>query len=158
MNSLVQSQFPVLKETMDLRDQLMENLTDADLQYKLPGNNPTLGAICHGMGDIQQSYIDSFKTLKQDWAYHCDDPTLATSIDALKKWYAQLDANFLKTLEELSEEDIQTAIIDRSPEQFPVVIQMHVYREALLIFYGKVVTYFHAMEKPIPPKVIMWIG
>lgn len=158
MNSIVQSQFPVLKETMGLRNQLMENLTDADLQYKLPGNNPTFGALCHRMGEIQQSYIDSFKTLKQDWEYHYDDPTPATSIDALKKWYARLDADLLKTLEDLSEEDIQTAIVDRSEEHFPVTIQMHVYREALLIFYGKVVTYFHAMEKTIPHQVIMWIG
>lgn len=158
MNSIVQTQFPVLKETMGLRDQIMAVLTDTDLKFKLPGSNPTLGVLCHSMGDIQQTYIDSFRSFKQDWTYHCDDPALSTSVDALKKWYADLDAALLKALEGLSEEDIQTAMIDRGHNHFPVMVQLHVYREALLIFYAKVITYFNALEKPVPEQVIMWIG
>jgi hypothetical protein len=51
MNSLVESEFP-LHETQSLRYDLMQMLTDSDLAYKLPGDNPTLGELCRKMGEV----------------------------------------------------------------------------------------------------------
>jgi hypothetical protein len=36
--------------------------------------------------------------------------------------------------------------------------QLDVYREALLIFYGKVTVYLHAIERPLPGQWGDWIG
>ena len=52
MNSLIEEEFP-LRDTQNLRYDLMEVLTDSDLAYKLPGDNPTLGELCRQMGEIE---------------------------------------------------------------------------------------------------------
>jgi len=56
MNTLIEEEFP-LHETQSLRYDLMAALTDADLGYKLPGDNPTLGELCREMDDMEHSYI-----------------------------------------------------------------------------------------------------
>jgi hypothetical protein len=66
MNSLIEDELPGIP---NLRDQLMNMISDQDLAYKLPGLNPTLGELCEEMGHIQQMYINSFKTFKQDRGY-----------------------------------------------------------------------------------------
>lgn len=60
MNSLIESEFP-LHETQRLRYDLLQTLTDSDLAYKLPGDNPTLGALCREIGEVEYSYIQSSK-------------------------------------------------------------------------------------------------
>jgi hypothetical protein len=47
MNSLLEDELP---GTHNLRDQLLGMITDQDLAYKLPGDNPTLGDLCKEMG------------------------------------------------------------------------------------------------------------
>jgi hypothetical protein len=37
-------------------------------------------------------------------------------------------------------------------------IQLHTYREALFIFYGKVTVYLQALGKPLPPQWATWIS
>jgi hypothetical protein len=37
-------------------------------------------------------------------------------------------------------------------------IQLHTYREALFIFYGKVTVYLQALGQPMPPQWATWIG
>jgi hypothetical protein len=60
MNSLVEQELP-LHETQKLRYDLMEWLTDGDLAYKLPGDNPTLGELCREMGAIEHIYIRLYR-------------------------------------------------------------------------------------------------
>ena len=45
MNSLIESEFP-LRLAQRERYELMAVLTDSDLAYKLPGDNPTFGELC----------------------------------------------------------------------------------------------------------------
>ena len=51
MNSLLESEFP-LHATQRLRYDLMQTLTDSDLAHQLPGDNPTVGALCREFGDV----------------------------------------------------------------------------------------------------------
>ncbi|MBZ0301464.1 MAG: hypothetical protein K8J31_17075 [Anaerolineae bacterium] len=156
MNSIVQQQFGVLKQTMVLRDQLMDVLTAQDLAYKLPGNM-TLGELCREMGEVEQSYIDSFKTFRQDWSYRYPEPGIASDLGKLKVWFQSLDAALLNVLEALSEDDIQHKTIDRG-FQPSLTTQLHIYREGLLIFYGKASIYIKALEKPLPGDWPNWIA
>ncbi len=135
----------------------MDMLTDADLPYKLPGDNVTLGALCREMGQVEQSYIDSFKTLKQSFNYAAVDPALDTSVDRLKAWYAKLDEALEAALLALKDTDTQTTIVERG-FPMPLGAQFHTYREALLIFYGKAVCYLRALGKPLSQQMIDWIG
>jgi hypothetical protein len=158
MNVIQREQFNVLHETQALRSQLMELLTDEDLAFTLPGN-PSLGTLCREMGEIQHSYIESFKTFKHDFTYRHDDWTVETQVEPLKIWYEKLDQELETVLRQLTDDDIGKNIIDRGfGMQFPVMVQFHVYRESLLIFYAKVSVYLKALGKPFPTQWRAWIG
>ena len=91
MPKFVTETLDLLDMTDNVRDLLTDLMTDADLAYRLPGDNPTLGELCREMGQVEQSYVDSFKTFKQRFDYPAVDPALETSVTELKVWYQQLD-------------------------------------------------------------------
>jgi hypothetical protein len=146
----------ILHMTTALRTQMMDSLTDADLAFTFP-NNPTLGELCRTMGDVERSYIDSFKTLKQVWNVRNTEPGLDGSVERLKAWYKALDEELLAALTAIPDEDFQTKIVDRG---FPMPLggQFHTYREAILIFCGKCNVYLRTMGKPLPQQWQDWIG
>ncbi len=157
MPGISPAEFDVLHETQAIRTELMNAVTDADLAYRLPGNNPTLGAICREMGQVEQAYIEGFRTLKHRFSYPAVDPALETSVAALKAWYEILDAELESVLQSYADRDIQSIMIDRSWE-VPFGTQFHIYREALLIFYAKATCYLRALGKPLPEQMHSWIG
>jgi hypothetical protein len=157
MNTLVSQEFNILHQTQAIRGELMDVLTDADLAYKLPGDNLTLGQLCVEMGQVQRSYIDSFRTFKQDWSFAAVDSGLERSVARLKGWYRELDAELDSVLIGLDEQQVQAAIIERGFPA-PVRMQFHIYREALLIFYAKAACYLKAMGRPLPKQMSEWIG
>ena len=155
--------YSFFSEYQGLRDQLMEILRDDDLGVRLGGETPSIGALCREIGEIEQSYVDSLRTFRQTFAYRNLDSRLEHSVVALKAWYAELDRDLMAAIEGLSEDDIENRKIIRSdfdegyfaplPKQ-----QLDVYREALLIFYGKVSVYLRAIERPLPEQWRDWIG
>jgi hypothetical protein len=159
MNSIMEEQGAILEQTQALRYQLMEILTDEELRYSPGGANPTLGALCREMGEVQQAYITSFQTFAQDFAYRVEDPELESSVERLAAWFQALDRELKEALEALSEEDIQTRVIDRgSGFILPPLVQLHIYREALLIFYGKASVYLKALDKTLSEQWRAWIA
>ena len=159
MNGIMQTQFPVFEMYRELRDQLMTVLTDDDLQYRPADHSPTLGDLCRGIGEVQHSYIESFRTFTQDFAYRCDVPDIDRKVDKLVAWYGELDGALKEALEALSDEDIEKRQIKRGDDFYlPVHIQLDVYQQALLIFYGKVTVYLDALEKVPPRRFQEWIG
>lgn len=155
-NSLVTGEFGILRETVAIRDQIMAVLTDADLAYRFP-NCPSLGELCREAGETEQSYADSYKTFKQTFDYGQSDPALATSVARLQAWYAELDRDLEGAMAALSEDDVQHRVIDRG-FPMPPRVQLHCYREALLIFYGRAVFYLRALGKPVSEQAQGWIG
>ncbi len=159
MNLIEREHFEMLKMTLALRHQLLEALTDADLAYRLPGNNMTLGELCRENGEIEQAYIDSFKTFKQDFSYRHPDPSIAGSVEKLRAWFKALEAEMETTLRGLTDDDIRGKLVDRGYGFTPPVgVQFHIYREGLLIFYGKASIYLKAMQKPLPGDLATWIA
>lgn len=165
MNSMVREHLPAtyFDEYRALRDQLTEILTDDDLDYRVGGTNASLGALCREIGEIERSYIESFKTFTQDFAYRNDDPRLETSVGALSAWYAELDHDLMAAVEGLTEDEIANRRIVRNDfdiDDFSPLppTQLDIYREALLIFYGKVSVYLRAMGKALPRNWLEWIG
>lgn len=159
MNSIMEEYYPVFEMYQALRNQLMEILTDDELQYDVGGENVTLGVLCREMGEVEHAYIESFKNFKQDFSYRNEEPGLEASVSALTAWYEELDRALRAAIEALSEEDIQNRLIDRGGDfQLPPRIQLEVYKEALLIFYGKVSVYLKALQKPRPQQWQEWIA
>jgi hypothetical protein len=146
-----------------LRDQLMEILGDDDLGLRLGGETASLGMVCREIGEIEHSYVESFTTFRQDLTYRNPDPRLEHSVATLKTWYAELDRDLMAALETLSEDDAANRTIVRSDfavDYFSPLPrkQLDVYKEALLIFYGKVSVYLRVLGKPFPGQWREWIG
>lgn len=156
MNRYMQEKWPWIEGTHGMRSQLIDALSDSDLAFSPGGQNMTLGALCREMGDIEYSYIQSLKTFQQDWSYHNTDAGLESSVAQIKDWYQTLDEEMKATVSALSDEDL-TKIIDRGGFSMPVDLQLDVYLQALLIFFGKATVFLKAMNKPLPqnfPEVI----
>jgi len=159
MNSIMTGYFPAFQEYQAMREQLIATLTDGDLGYTPGGANPPLGALCRDIGEVERAYIDSFKTFVLNFSYRNTTPGLETSVAQLAAWYAVLDADLKATIAGLSEEDIAGRLVDRGGgHQLPPQIQLNVYQEALLLFYGKAVVYLKGMGKPLPQQMQQWIG
>jgi uncharacterized damage-inducible protein DinB len=146
----------ILHSTTALRTHLLELLTDEDLAFRLP-HNPSLGELCRIMGDVQRSYIDSFKTLKQVWDVKNTEVGIETSVARLQAWYQALDEELIAVLTALPAEDFETKSVERG-FPMPLGAQFHTYREALLIFCGKCSVYLQAMGKPLNQQWQDWIG
>lgn len=159
MNSIMTEYYPVFELYQSLRDQLMALLNDGDLAFRPGDNNPTLGALCREMGEVQYAYLQSFKTFKLDFSYRNDEPGLQDSVQQLTTWYEQLDQALKKVVSGLSEEDVSNRMIDRGGDfVLSPRIQLDVYKEALLIFYGKASVYLRMMGKPLPEQWQEWIA
>ena len=159
MNSIMTGYYPTFEMYQALRNQLMDILTDEDLEYSPGGTNPPLGALCRELGEVEYAYIQSFKTFTLDFSYRNPAPGLEQSVARLSGWFADLDSALKATIEGLSEENIQQRVVDRGGGfTLPPQINLSVYNEALLIFYGKVIVYLRASGKTVPQQWADWLG
>ncbi len=161
MNNVQVSQQQMLElyeMVRSLRDELLAVLTDDDLKATLPGENPTLGAVLRELGEVQAAYTDSFKSFTLTWGVRYGEDAEETSIEALRVWFAKLDADTLAALQALSPEDFAGKIVQRDGFEIPVQNNLLVFREGLFITYGKVVCYLKVLGKPLPGRWPLWIG
>jgi hypothetical protein len=158
MNSIMAEYFPTFRLYQALRTELMDSLTNDDLTYAPGGENPPLGALCVEIGEVETAYIQSFQTFTIDFSYRTPLPGLASSVLTLTAWYQGLDAELEATIAGLSEDEVKTRMIDRGGWSLPPLIQLEVYKEALLIFYGKVSVYLKAMGKLRSQQWQEWIA
>jgi uncharacterized damage-inducible protein DinB len=159
MNRIMESYYPVFEMYQALRGQLMESLEDEDLAYSPGGENPSLGTLCKEIGEVERAYIDSFKTFEMDLSYRNPEPGLADSVAKLQAWYAALDEELKATVAALSEETLEERQIYRGLNfSVPLHIQLDIYKEALLIFYGKVSVYLKAMGRVPSEQWQEWIA
>jgi len=156
MNGLMQEQRELLADTQSFRPGMLDQLTDADLAYALPGNL-TLGELCREMGETEHGYVAAFSRFEHEWGYHHDDPAVTVSVDALRTWYERLDAELLAALTAMTDEQIATKRL-RGGGWASVTKEFHLYREALLMFYAKVGVYLRALGKPISAEWLDWMG
>lgn len=159
MNSIMTEYWPIFEMYQSLRGQLMATLTDADLSFSPGGDNMTLGELCKEIGEIEHAYVESFRNFTIDFAYRNPDSALTQRVARLNAWFTELDQALKATIEALSEEDVQNKVVDRGSNfRLPLQIQLNVYQEALLIFYGKATIYLKALKKERPQQWREWIG
>jgi len=159
MNKIMHDYYPMFEEYQALRNQLVKLLNDSDLLFRPSDANLSLGGLCREIGEIQVAYIDSFRTLKSNFSYrHKDANNLEKNIIQLKRWYSELDRELKNVIYTLSDSDIETKEIEHGKFRFSIQIQLTVYAEALIIFYGKVSVYLKAMGKELPQQWQDWIG
>ncbi len=157
MNSYMQGKWSWIEGTHKMRTVLLDTLGDDELAFTPGGDNMTLGELLRESGDIEYSYNQSLKTFKQDWSYHNTEPGLEGSLARLKSWFAALDEEMKAIVSAFSDEDL-TKTIDRGGFAVPVEMQLDIYLQALLIFFGKATIFFKAMRKPVPQQIQEFIG
>ena len=146
-----------IEGTHGMRTQLLDILSDADLAFSPGGQNITLGALCIQMGEVEHAYIESLKAFRQDWSYRNTETGLESSVTQLKAWFQKLDDEMKTIVSALSDEDLKKTI-DRGGFMTPVDLQLDVYLQALLIFFGKATIFLKAMDKPLPQYIQESIG
>ncbi|MGE3801720.1 MAG: DinB family protein [Candidatus Kapaibacterium sp.] len=159
MNRIIAQYYPNFSQYQSLRNQMVDLLEDHDLDFRLSPVLPSFGMLCREIGEIEHSYIASFSQLTQDFNWRNDDPTIEQSVEKLRNWYADLDGQLREVIESMSDADLDEKKIDRGGGFIlPPHIQLEVYKEALLIFYGKAYIYLKAMGKELPQQWAEWIG
>lgn len=142
-----------------MRDHLLTVVSDADLDYKMPGKNPTLGELLIEMGDLQGVYTHSFQTSTLDWTHRNLRPPEPITIANLRGWFDAQDEALKSALDRFTEDELRIDRIDRgngfiaSP-----FVQHQVYREAVYIFYGKLSVYLKALERDAGESWAAWVG
>ena len=156
MNNLFQEE---IRGHHAMRDHLLTVVSDADLAYKLPGQNPTLRELLVELGDIQGVYTHSFETLTLDWAHRQRPPPAPITVASLQAWFEAQDDAMNSALRRFSEDELRVDQIDRghgfiaSP-----FVQHQIHREAVYIFYGKLSVYLKALERDAGPEWAAWVG
>jgi hypothetical protein len=153
----MQEQFQLIRMYMELRDQLMAGLTDDALGFRPGSGNPTLGELCLQIGEVEFSYIESLRSFECDFAYRHPDVSIAKSVAGLQSWYAELDSSLEAVVDSLSLHDLERRIDRGGGFEVTPSIQLHVYKEALLIFYGRVSVYLKAMGVELGGRWQSWI-
>ena len=158
MNSYMDNQWSWIEGSQGMRNGLVGTLTDADLAFCPGGQTMTLGALCREMGDIEYAYLQSFKTFAQNFNYRNTEPGIETSVAKLIAWYQLMDEDLKATVAAFSEDDLKKMIDRSSGYQVPVDMQLDIYLQALLIFFGKATIYFKIMGKPLDKTFQEYIG
>jgi uncharacterized damage-inducible protein DinB len=159
VNRIVSEQYGLFRLYQRLREQLLATLSDDELTFTPGGANPPLGELCLEIGETERSYIDSFVNFSQSFDYRHADRSLAGSVAGLRAWYQQLDAELYSAVAALSDEEVATRPIDRGHGfMVPADVQLRIYQEALIIFYGKTTVYLKLLGKPTSEQWQHWIG
>ena len=156
MNRIKNEKWPWIEAAHGMRSQLLESLSDADLAFSPGGQAMTFGALCREMGKTEYAYMQSLKTLKQEWSYRHAEADVASQVDRLKTWFQMLDAEMQLALATFLAGDGEKTI-DRGG---PVTgeFQLDAYLQAVLIFLGKATIYLRVMNKALPPFFEEYIG
>jgi hypothetical protein len=158
MNSYMENKWSWIEGSNGMRNGLVGSLTDADLAFSPGGQTMTLGALCREIGDIEYAYLQSFKTFTQDFSYRNTESGIETSVAKLLAWYLKMDEDLKATISVFSDDDFKK-IIDRSSGfKVPVEMQLEIYLQALLIFFGKITIYLKIMNKPVDKSIQEYIG
>ncbi|MEM9954441.1 MAG: hypothetical protein AAF846_22725 [Chloroflexota bacterium] len=100
---------------MSPRHQPLDILTDEDLQYALPCNM-TLGELCKQVGEFDHKYARVLKTFKHDWSYTHPHADVATSVEKLRQWFSELEADIKQTVTMMPDERLNTQMVDRADD------------------------------------------
>jgi hypothetical protein len=157
MNRFMNEEWPWIEGSHGMRSQLLDILSDTDLAFSPGGQNMRLGALIRESGEIEHSYTQSLKTFEQDWSYRNVEAGLESSVARLKVWFQTLDDELKATASALSDGDLKKTV-DRGGFTMPVELQLEVYLQALLIFFGKATIYLKAMNKPLPQQIQEYVG
>lgn len=111
------------------------------------------------MGDVARAYAESFRVGTMDFTVKADDRRSPRDGGELAEWIRAQEGLLKESVRSFSDEELATKVVDRGGGwEIQLQTQFHVYREALLIFFGKLDIYLRMMGKPRPEQWLQWVG
>ncbi len=159
MNHIMTDYYPLFRLYQRLRGQVLDVLSDEELAFTPGGRNLPIGALCREIGETQQNYINSFKSLELHFDYQHPEPEVEQSIAALREWYQRMDQELEQVISAFTDEELQTKKVDRGGGfVIPIQLNLTIYQEALIIFYGKISVYLKMLDKTPSDQWAHWIA
>ncbi len=159
MNQIEEVFMSLLDMGMDVLASALKGVTAADLEFTPPGDNVSLGELCRGMGDVAYAYAESFRTGTMDFSLSAEDRHSPRNGKELAEWIRAQEELLKNSIRRYSDEELNTKVVDRGGGwEIQLQTQFHVYREALLIFFGKLDVYLRLMKKERPEQWVQWVG
>lgn len=139
-----------------MRDGVLGQLTDTDLEFRLDGENASFGQLFQELADLEQSYSASLHDQAQRWP----DPEDVRGTPTTSQLDQRFDALDIEMEAAFTSAQKATDVVITRPEgelRTPDE-QVEIYTQALFIFLGKAVVYLRAISKQLPPSVAHYIG
>ena len=89
------------------------------------------------------------KNFKQDFSYCNTEAGIETSTAKLLEWYQKLDDEMKGVVSAFSEADLKKEVERPGGFKAPVDIQLDIYLQALLIFFGKITIILYWLLKAV---------
>lgn len=154
MNAQIAEAQGLVAMTVKLRDEMLDSLTDGDLGFRFDGN-PSLGSLIGDLARTEASYVASFRSFSQE--FESDEADAETSVEEVKKRFADLDGELRQALDALSDDDVANKQIARNGFSMPILNQIWTYREAVLIVCAKATPYLKALNKTFSEQWKAWL-
>ncbi len=155
MNKLIAQKNTLIDLTHNLRTEILNAISDADLDKTLGGATLSLRALLLEQAGFQRAYTELFRTFALKFEPPVPDQTIA--LEAIKTMFSALDADMIAALGALSNEDLAQKV-DRSNYKIPLEVTFYTYRESVFIFAAKASVYLRALGYALPPQVAGFIA
>lgn len=159
MNQIEKNFNGLLDMGMDVLSGALKDVRAADLDFTPAGDNVSLGELCREMGDVAEAYVRSFATGAMDFSARAPGRNDAKDGPAISAFLRGEETRLKAAVSGFSDEELATKTVDRGGGwRVPLLTQFHVYREALLIFFGKLDIYLRLLKKVRPESWRQWVG
>lgn len=159
MNQIEKEFFQLLDMGMDVLEPVLKEISAGDMDFTPPGNNDSLGELCRKMGDVAHAYASSFSSGSLDFSLSAPGRDKPANGSQLSVWLRELEGTIKDAVKGFSDHQLSSQTITREGGwKIPLLTQFHVYREALLIFFGKLDVYLRILGKNRPEHWVGWVG
>ena len=159
MNHLEQDFLPLLDMGMDVLAEAIAEVDGTELEYTPAGENVSLGELCRSMGDVAHAYAASYRSGRMDFSLSACERDRPQNGKEIADWIRAAEGELKDVVSVLSDEELCEKTIDLGGGwALPYVTQFHVYREALLIFFGRLDIYLRLIGKARPERWTQWVG
>ncbi|MRG60299.1 hypothetical protein GE115_10535 [Agromyces sp. CFH 90414] len=141
-----------------MRDALLEQLADADLDRNLGGDTLTWGQLIDDCAQMQGSYLDAFVELEQHWAPPRPPGQHRSTVAEILDDFHALDRELQRVLGTFSGEDWDAVITRPDGTRRTRRAQLEVHAQFMLIFLAKATVYARAQNRVIPPSLQTFVG
>lgn len=159
MNQIEKDFFQLLDMGMDVLASVLTKISADDLELKPAGTELSMGELCRQMCDTAHAYTESFLSKDMDFELRAPERDGPSTGAEFATYLRQLETRMKEVIRSFSDDDLATVKIDREERwMVPPVLQFHIYREALLIFFGKLDVYVRMLNVERPVLWVRWVG